>query len=62
MVYDWQLTGWPKFTYDVAQIQSIILAFAQETGEMTGRTQGLTNKLKQEAILQLMLCLGRLRQ
>ncbi len=55
MVYNWQLQGWPDFTYDVAAVQPLILAFAQETGEVNGLIQGLPDTLKQETLLQLML-------
>lgn len=55
MVYNWQLKGWPDFTYDVAEVQPSILAFAQETGEVNGLIQGLPDTLKQETLLQLML-------
>src|SRR5690606_15301065 len=47
--------GWPDFTYDVAEIQPSILAFAQETGEVNGLIHGLPDMLKQETLLQLML-------
>lgn len=30
MVYNWQLQGWANFTYDIAEVQPLILAFAQE--------------------------------
>ena len=55
MVYNWQLKGWPDFTYDVVEVQPLILAFAQETGEVNGLIQGLPDMLKQETLLQLML-------
>ncbi|GGC37101.1 cell division protein Fic [Parapedobacter defluvii] len=55
MVYNWQLQGWPDFTYDVTEVQPSILAFAQETGEVNGLIQGLPDTLKQETLLQLML-------
>lgn len=55
MVYNWQLQGWPAFTYDVTEVQPLILAFAQETGEVNGLIQGLPDTLKQETLLQLML-------
>ena len=55
MVYNWQLKGWPDFTYDVVEVQPMILAFAQETGEVNGLIQGLPDTLKQETLLQLML-------
>ncbi|WP_257668659.1 Fic family protein [Parapedobacter tibetensis] len=55
MVYNWQLQGWPDFTYGVSEVQPLILAFAQETGEVNGLIQGLPDDLKQETLLQLML-------
>ncbi|WP_374164049.1 Fic family protein [Arcticibacter sp. MXS-1] len=55
MTYNWQLQGWPDFTYDVTALQPSILAFAQETGEVNGLIQGLPDTLKQETLLQLML-------
>lgn len=55
MVYNWQLQGWPDFTYDVTEVQPSILAFAQETGEVNGLIQGLPDTLKQETLLQLMV-------
>jgi Fic family protein len=55
MVYNWQLKGWPDFTYDVVVVQPLILAFAQETGEVHGLFHGLTETLKQETLIQFML-------
>ncbi len=55
MVYNWQLKGWPNFTYDVSEVQAFILAFAQETGEVNGLIQGLPDTLRQETLLQIML-------
>lgn len=54
-MYNWQLPEWPNFVYDVQEIQPLILAFAQETGEVSGMIQGLSDDLKQETLLQLML-------
>ena len=54
-MYNWQLSEWPNFVYEVEDIQPLILAFAQETGEVGGVIQGLSDDLKQEALLQLML-------
>lgn len=54
-MYNWQLSEWPNFVYEVQEIQPLILAFAQETGEVSGVIQGLSDDLKQETLLQLML-------
>src|ERR1700754_4684765 len=54
-MYNWQLQEWPNFTYKVQEVQPLILAFAQETGEVSGLIQGLSDDLKQETLLQLML-------
>ncbi|CAM4086327.1 Fic family protein [Pedobacter westerhofensis] len=54
-MYNWQFPEWPDFYYETEEIQSLILAFAQETGEISGVMQGLSDDLKQEALLQLIL-------
>jgi Fic family protein len=54
-MYNWQFPSWPNFNYNVQGIQSIILTFAQETGEILGLLQGLSKELKNETLMQLML-------
>ncbi|CAL1518748.1 Fic family protein [Chitinophaga sp. MM2321] len=54
-MYNWQFPEWPDFAYEVHEIQPLILAFAQETGEISGAIQGLSDDLKKETLLQLML-------
>ncbi|MGF7039732.1 Fic family protein [Mucilaginibacter lappiensis] len=54
-MYNWQLPKWPNFIFEVQEIQPLILAFAQETGEVSGVIQGLSDDLKYETLLQLML-------
>ncbi|TQM51782.1 Fic family protein [Arcticibacter tournemirensis] len=54
-MYNWQFLEWPDFIYEVKEVQPLILAFAQETGEISGVIQGLSDELKQETLLQLML-------
>lgn len=54
-MYNWQLPEWPDFFYEIQEIQPLIIAFAQETGEISGVMQGLSDDLKQETLLQLML-------
>ncbi len=55
MTYNWQLSKWPDFAYEVHEIQPLILALAEETGEVNGMIMGLSDDLKQETLLQLML-------
>lgn len=55
MLYNWQIQGWPNFTYKFEEIQSLVVRFAQETGEVNGILQALPDNLQQEALLQLML-------
>jgi len=54
-MYNWQLPEWPDFIYEIQEIQPLILAFAQATGEASGVIQGLSDDLKYETMLQLML-------
>ncbi len=55
MTYSWQLPKWPDFVYEIQEIQPLILALAEETGEVNGMIMGLSDDLKQETLLQLML-------
>ncbi|MBW8332319.1 MAG: Fic family protein [Prolixibacteraceae bacterium] len=55
MKYNWQLQGWPKFSFETTDVQPLILEFAKETGEINGMILGLPNHLKQETLLQLMM-------
>lgn len=54
-MYNWQQSTWPDFVYEVQEIQQVILTFAQETGEVSGVIQGLSDDLKSETLLQLVL-------
>jgi len=55
MLYNWQFPGWPNFTYDVEEVQPLILDFAEETGEVNGLLHRIPRDLQQETWLQLML-------
>lgn len=55
MEYNWQLQGWPKFSFEITEIQPLVLEFAKENGEINGMILGLPNHLKQETLLQLMM-------
>jgi Fic family protein len=55
MTYNWQISTWPDFVYNVSDIQPIILELAEETGEVNGMVTSLSDDLKEETSLQLML-------
>ena len=55
MTYSWQLPKWPHFVYEIQEIQSLILALAEETGEVNHMIMGLSYELKHETLIQLML-------
>lgn len=54
-MYHWQLKDWPNFTYDAEKLQQISIAFAQEFGVANGLTLGLSEELKQEALIEILL-------
>ena len=54
-MYNWQIPDWPLFIYEVQAVQPLIVSFAQEIGEVSGMLQALSDELKQETLLQLML-------
>jgi Fic family protein len=54
-MYNWQFKAWTNFIYDLQHIQPFILAFAEETGIVTGVIKGLPDHLQLETLVQLML-------
>lgn len=54
-MYNWQFPSWPSFSYNIQGIQPLILTFAQETGEISGLLEGLSDELKAETVMQIML-------
>ena len=54
-MFNWQYENWPNFTYEIEEIQSLVVSFAEEFGEMNGVLLGLSNEVKQETLLQVML-------
>jgi len=55
MKYNWQLTDWPEFKYDVAQIQDILFTFAEKSGHVSGVLKSLPDSTQTEAIINLMV-------
>ncbi|MGA9638117.1 Fic family protein [Flavobacterium sp.] len=55
MKYNWQLPDWANFTFDETAIDSIVVNFALETGELKGLVDSLSNETRKETILQFMI-------
>lgn len=55
MHYNWQLPNWANFTYDDAVLDSLIINFALETGEMKGLADSFPEPVRQEAMLEFMI-------
>ncbi|WP_298740468.1 Fic family protein [uncultured Chitinophaga sp.] len=55
MLYNWQQPDWPDFKFDPGKIENILLAFAQETGHVSGMLNMLPEALQQEAITNTLI-------
>lgn len=55
MNYNWQHKNWPNFEYDETVIDSLLIELALELGEINGIVNSLSNDVKQETILQIMI-------
>lgn len=52
MTHIWQNPDWPRFTYDAALIEPLLLQFAESIGEVRGLHSGLTATEREEIILR----------
>ncbi|MGC4128258.1 MAG: Fic family protein [Bergeyella sp.] len=55
MTYNWQLPNWADFTYDDSVIDSLVMDFALETGELKGLVDSLPEDTQQDTIIQFMI-------
>lgn len=54
-MYSWRFKNWPKFYYNPEAIDSIVIEFAIETGEVKGILDTLPFDFKQDTVLQFMI-------
>lgn len=55
MTYNWQKTDWPFFRYELAEVESDLLSFADRAGHISGMLKGLPEGARAEAMIQLMI-------
>lgn len=54
-MYNWQFENWPNFTYSLDEIHPVAIFFAEELGLTNGLVTGLSEGLKQEAIIEILI-------
>ncbi len=55
MTYNWQLSDWPHFKYDLAEIEDVLFAFAERVGRVGGLLDGLPEEDRNEAVIDIMV-------
>lgn len=53
--YNWQQPDWPNFQYDINTIHESLISIAEKTGLISGKLAHLDNRLKTEALINLMV-------
>lgn len=53
--YNWQKPDWPTFQYDLSSMSHILFAIAEKMGYINGQITHLTEALKTETLIELMV-------
>ena len=54
MTYNWQQKDWPEFTFDYSKIEEKLFVFAQKSGRISGKLDGLDEEAQSDAIIELL--------
>ncbi len=54
-MYNWQLSDWPNFKYDLQSVEDDLLAFAQEIGMVSGTLKAIPENIQLETIINTMV-------
>lgn len=56
MLYNWQLKNWPHFTFELSgSCEKNLLSFAEITGRVSGLIEGLSEPVKLETVIEMMV-------
>lgn len=55
MKYNWQLSDWPDFKYNLDKVEDILFEFVERAGRLSGILQGLPEDAQTEAVIGIMV-------
>ncbi len=55
MIYNWQQPDWPDFSYELQQVQDLLIAIAENMGQVSGMLHAMDDEIQKEAIIQMMV-------
>jgi Fic family protein len=55
MSYNWQQSDWPNFTFKLAELDTLLLAFSEKTGRLGGLLDAMPQPIQSETIIDLMV-------
>jgi len=55
MAYNWQQKDWPRFKYELQEIDDTLFAFAEETGRIRGMLNAMPDEMQTAAIIDTMV-------
>jgi Fic family protein len=55
MRYNWQQSDWPNFTFNLAALENLLLAFSEKTGRLGGLLDAMPQTMQSETIIDLMV-------
>lgn len=55
MRYNWQQTDWPKFQYQISDIEDLLLSYIQNAGRLEGALRSLRDSEREESIMELLI-------
>ena len=54
MHYNWQQKDWTKFTYDLSEVEPLLLLYLEKTAHLSGMLRALPETLRSEAVVNFM--------
>jgi Fic family protein len=54
-MYNWQLPNWPKFDYDIKEIEPLLFVFIEKLGISKGLTDALSKTQKTETLIEILV-------
>ncbi|MDQ3845074.1 MAG: DUF4172 domain-containing protein, partial [Bacteroidota bacterium] len=55
MLYNWQQTDWPHFSYDLKGVEDTLLDFAEQTGHISGILTTLPEDIRMDVLINTMV-------